>query len=46
MNTDRIYIVGLASDKSEAFEVVRDIIEDVYVHTHDFNIRNYLGITV
>lgn len=46
MNTDGIYIVGLASDKTEAFDVVRDIIEDVYVHTRGFDIKSYLGITV
>ncbi len=46
MNTDGIYIVGLASNKTEAFDVVRDIIEDVYVHTHGFDLRSYLGITV
>ena len=46
MNTDKIYIVGLASDRKEAFDVVRDIIEDVYVHTHGFDLRSYLGITV
>lgn len=46
MNTDGIYIVGLASDKAEAFDVVRDIIEDVYVHTRGFDIKRYLGITV
>lgn len=46
MDTDHIYIVGLASDRAEAFDVVRDIIEDVYIHTHGFDLRNYLGITV
>ena len=46
MNTDGIYIVGLASYKTEAFDVVRDIIEDVYVHTRGFDIKSYLGITV
>lgn len=46
MNTDGIYIIGLASDKTEAFDVVRDIIEDVYVHTHGFDVKSYLGITV
>lgn len=46
MNTDNIYVVGLARDKQEAFDVVRNIIEDVYIHTHGFDIKNHLGITV
>ena len=40
-----MYIVGVASDKTEAFEVVRSIIEDVYLHTGGFDVRGYLGIT-
>lgn len=44
LNTDDLYIIGIASDKSEAFEVVRNIIEDVYVHTQGFNIKEYLRI--
>ena len=39
-----IYIIGLAGSKSEANEVVRDIIEDVYVHTKGFDIKQFLGI--
>lgn len=46
IQTDDMYIVGVASDKKEAFEVVRSIIEDVYLHTGGFNVRGYLGITV
>ena len=40
----KIHIVGLASSKKEAVEVVRKIIEDVYVHTHSFDIKAYLDI--
>ena len=46
IQTDNVYIVGVASDKTEAFEVVRSIIEDVYLHTGGFDVRGYLGITV
>lgn len=38
-------VVGLAADKKEAMEVVRDIIEDVYVHTRGFDVGQYLGLT-
>lgn len=44
LNTDDIYIVGIAKEKTEAYEVVRQIIEDVYIHTGGFNIREFLGI--
>ena len=44
LNTDDIYIVGIAKEKIEAYEVVRQIIEDVYIHTGGFNIREFLGI--
>lgn len=39
-------IIGIASGRSEAFDVVRDIIEDVYVHTRGFDIKSYLGIQI
>lgn len=45
-NSDALCIVGLASDKKEAFDVVRNIIEDVYVHTRGFDIKGYLGIQI
>lgn len=43
---DDLRIIGVASDKKEAFDVVRDIIEDVYVHTRGFDIKGYLGIQI
>ncbi|MDD3221498.1 MAG: hypothetical protein EOM34_01290 [Clostridia bacterium] len=45
LDTNEIYILGLASTKKEAFNVVATIIEDVYVHTRGFDIKAYLGIT-
>ena len=45
-NGDDLRIIGVASDKKEAFDVVRDIIEDVYVHTRGFDIKGYLGIQI
>lgn len=39
-----LYIIGIAGNKSEAYEVVRDIIEDVYINTHGYNIKNFLAI--
>ena len=44
LSTDDIYIIGIAKEKSEAHEVVRQIIEDVYIHTKGFDIRKFLGI--
>ena len=44
LDTKDIYIIGLAGSKSEANEVVRDIIADVYVHTKGFDIKQFLGI--
>ena len=44
LKTDDIYIIGIAGSKSEAYDVVRDIIEDVYVHTKGFDIKNFLAI--
>lgn len=44
--SDDLCIIGVASDKKEAFDVVRDIIEDVYVHTRNFDIKGYLGIRI
>ncbi|WP_405320749.1 hypothetical protein [Frisingicoccus sp.] len=46
MNTENIFIVGVAGNKTEAYDVVRSIIEDVYIHTRGFDIKNYLGIPV
>ena len=45
-NGEDLRIIGVASDKKEAFDVVRDIIEDVYVHTRGFDIKGYLGIQI
>lgn len=44
MDTENIYVLGIAGEKAEAFEVVRQIIEDVYIHTGGFDIKQYLGI--
>ena len=46
MITENIFIVGVAGIKTEAYDVVRSIIEDVYIHTRGFDIKNYLGIPV
>lgn len=46
LKLDDIYVLGIAKTKNEAYEVVRQIIEDVYTHTHGFDIRQYLNITV
>jgi hypothetical protein len=40
-----IFVVGIANGKDEAYEVVRDIIDDVYSHTGAFDIKKYLGIS-
>ncbi|MGN0318851.1 MAG: hypothetical protein ACI4E1_13045 [Lachnospira sp.] len=42
INRDKIFIVGIAKGKDEAFAVVRDIIDDVYQNRGDFKIREYL----
>jgi hypothetical protein len=39
-----IFVVGIANGKDEAYEVVRDIIDDVYSHTGAFDIKKYLNI--
>jgi hypothetical protein len=39
-----IFVIGIANGKDEAYEVVRDIIDDVYSHTGAFDIKKYLGI--
>ena len=44
LNTDDIYIIGVAKEKQEAHEVVRQIIEDVYIHTGGFDLKTFLGI--
>lgn len=44
IDTGSLYVVGIASDKYEAFEVVKNIIEDVYIHTHGFDVASYLNI--
>lgn len=46
LNLDDLYVIGIAKSKAEAYEVVREIIEDVYTHTKGFDIRQYLNITV
>ena len=44
LNTNDIYIIGISEGKKEAYEVVRDIIEDVYINTKGFDIRKFLTI--
>lgn len=44
LNTDDVYIIGIAGSKSEAYDVVRDIIEDVYLKTRGYDIKNFLAI--
>lgn len=39
---DSLSIIGLASDKGEALELVRRIIDEVYHETGQLNIRDYL----
>lgn len=46
LNLDDLYVLGIAKNKKEAYEVVRQIIEEVYKHTGAFDIRRYLNITV
>ena len=41
-NTDKLYIVGIANGKEEALEVVRQIIDEVYTNTGEFDIPGYL----
>lgn len=36
-------VVGIASDKSEATELVRKIVDDVYRETGDVNVRTYFS---
>lgn len=38
-----IHIVGLARTKDEAFELVRDIVQDVYTATGGFDVRKYFN---
>lgn len=35
-------IIGLAANRSEAVELVAEIVEDVYTKTGDFNIRDFI----
>lgn len=36
-----IYILGLAAGKENAFELVTNMIEEIYCNTGDFQVRNY-----
>mgnify|MGYP006918876164 CR=1 FL=1 len=39
---DDVYIVGIAKGRDEACELVRDIVDEVYSNTGDFDISRYL----
>lgn len=39
---DEIYVVGIAKGRDEAYELVRDIVDEVYKNTGGFNISRYL----
>lgn len=43
---DKIHIIGIAKGKSEAYEVVRTIVDEVYHQSGGFNVAEYLGIAV
>ena len=36
-----VYVVGLASDKGNAFKLVEQIVTDVYSETGEFKVREY-----
>ena len=44
LDTHDLYIIGIAGSKTEAYDVVRDIIEDVYMHTRSYDIKSFLAI--
>lgn len=35
------YIIGVAKDKDDAFFLVRDIIEDIYLKTNSANVKDF-----
>ena len=37
------YVLGLASDKSEAIELVQEMVVEVFEHTGGFDVRGYFG---
>lgn len=39
-----VVVIGIAKSREEAFLLVRDIIEEVYQKTGEFQIKQYLGI--
>lgn len=39
---DRVYVVGLAKGKNEAYELVRDIVDETYSHTGTVDVAGYL----
>lgn len=41
---DKLFVIGIAKGKDEAFLIVRDLIDRVYKETGGFNIKAYLGI--
>ncbi len=42
--SDEIYILGIAKTKSDANEVVRDIVQDMYDSDIDFDVKKFFGI--
>lgn len=38
----KIYVIGIAKGREEAFELVQSIVDEVYRETGGFNIRAYL----
>lgn len=40
---DRIHIVGAASTRAQAVELVRDIIDDIYRKTGDVDVKNFFA---
>lgn len=42
--TEDVYVIGIAKGKEEAFEVVKNIISDVYTNTGGFEVKKYLGL--
>lgn len=37
----QLYIVGLSKTREDAIYLLRDIVEDIYQKTQDFNVRSY-----
>ena len=42
--SDEIYILGIAKSKSDANEVVRDIVQDMYDTDGELDVRKFFGI--